>query len=694
MANEPIQAKLILLDRNTYEAWKDAGTLSDTGLYIVREENSATNNMLTFCVGEGTQTEIMDITQNLQHDEVELSFDDQNNTYNLPPAYQIKGKLWFVQQTGADRDVYHVFMWNGERFLDCFGEPNNLSVVAELPDVGVTNNAYILRGDSENILYVFDGTDYQVVGDVLRPDNITIKFNSQNQIKGVGAFGMDATIGGTTYTAKAGSEIFNYVDGATTNNIATGNHSHASGISNIVTGDYSSADGVGDHNTVVFPTLPHLSGGYDQQLIGSAYSTSVPEAYRLKYVGVSGFGNHTFGLSNSVRSDNAYCVFLNGNFNDARFESEYAWVFGFANTVQDTVTDQLTGYDSDTFQSYYVLVGSYNSTRLVKYSEYTTLIGYANSAKGENMKYNFALGQQNTIGTQNSAQSQYHSYAVGKQNYITNNGSSYSTPWGESNPSTMCFAFGESNNIYNSCYSYVFGKQLYVSGSSSTFMVGYNNPHGSVGLSGVLDPDGGTNDYVTDGLFVVANGVNSATGDGLALVVRDEGISPAYTSQTGHTYSGNFTAWDGTCLRTYRHTIPSAAGNMPVFSYYPENSSEYVFEGQVKSISLYGAMDKMAYNHGDEKNRMWYYVGETGPYRVLSIVPEYSCVLMFRPTSDATLENMIVPIEDTNHNISTIYVMNPDFDISTVSVVHAFIYRDGFNNMCVIYSGYMEQPSA
>ena len=65
MANEPIQAKLILLDRNTYEEWKDGDRLSDTGLYIVREENSATNNMLTFCVGEGTQTEIMDITQNM-----------------------------------------------------------------------------------------------------------------------------------------------------------------------------------------------------------------------------------------------------------------------------------------------------------------------------------------------------------------------------------------------------------------------------------------------------------------------------------------------------------------------------------------------------------------------------------------------------------------------------------------------------
>ena len=721
-------AKLELLTRQQYEDRKSGSVqppIEADGLYIIKEITDTNPNVLTFCIGTGTQADLYDIT-----DEVtDIDFTDIANNYGIPAQYQIPNKLWLVKQQNGNDYLYRVVMWNPteNRFLDCFGEPNNLVVVNTLDGVvGITNYAYIVHGDTQNRFYLFDGTNFSPIGDAASPDNITIKLNTHGDLMGVGAFGMDATVGGTNYTAQDGSDIFNYVEGATNNNISVGNHSSASGAGNTVIGDYSEAHNIGSTNGVTTPISQpsRYSGG-------------------ISYAGVRGFGNNTFGQSNSIRSDSAYCSFISGAYNDIDYNTHYATFIGYNNYMQ---SNELTTTNGSVL-SYFTAVGADQKISCGGVSENIAAIGNGNVVIGNNLQDCYEFGRENSIGAIDSnaeptwvSEYMQNIFMFGSNNTVYNEGSN------DLYPMKDCYIFGSDNNISATYASrpngtFMFGNNLMkhqLGGGEgfNQFIVGKYNPHTL--LPGPRNPVGIYSyawkelDWTYSDPFVLAYGVgynesgweqsDEPNKEFYLLSVSDDdnywssrGNVGMYTYGSnlqdcackGVVHSGDFMATDGTTLRPLQFMIStedlvvSPDIHAPIFRCFPENTSEYTFKETVKSIVFDGYMDEMAFEvHQPHRYGKWiptnqthypYYPQHTNP--TCGLVDGYSCVLMFRPTADATLQNLITltPGTGSPNRVQThLYIMNPDFDLSSVTVVHAFLYLDGFGNMCVIYSGYNE----
>ena len=715
--------KIIILDRAAYEEYKAHGQLINNQIYFIRESVSETSKMVSLCIGEAIQADLLDITNDVA--EV-VDFSDETGLYIIPEEYRITGKLWFIEQTANNKPVYHVIMWNGARFVDCFGEPNNLVICSELPETGATNCAYIvINAQNGNRFCVYNGTTYIDVLSVT-PDNVTIKF-VDNQLAGIGAFGTDAAIGGVTYTAQPGSEIFNYVKGATNNNIAVGSHSSASGAGNTVIGDYSESHNVGSTSGVTTPISQpsRYSGG-------------------ISYAGVKGFGNNTFGQSNSIRSDSAYCSFISGAYNDIDYNTHYATFIGYNNYMQ---SNELTT-TSGSVLSYFTAVGADQKISCGGVSENIAAIGNGNVVIGNNLQDCYEFGRENSIGAVDSnAEPTWISEYMQNIFMFGSNNTAYNEGSNDLYPMKDCYIFGSDNNISATYASrpngtFMFGNNLTKRQNGggagfNQFIVGEYNPQTL--LPGPKKDYAGasdgwkTTDWTADSPFVVAAGTgynpsdwNTSGADNVEFyllnVSRDNnywvpnagnvgvatyGENLKSCAAKGVTHSGDFMATDGTTLRPLQFMMStedlqvSPDIHTPHFGFFPENTSEYTFKETIKSIVFDGYMDEMAFEVCEpHRYGQWVPTNETyytyWPQHVGStagLVDGYSCVLMFRPTADATVDTLIQLIPGSGAPTRTqtnLYIMNPDFDLSSVTVVHAFLYLDGFRNMCVIYSGYNE----
>ena len=70
---------------------------------------------------------------------------------------------------------------------------------------------------------------------------------------------------------------------------------------------------------------------------------------------------------------------------------------------------------------------------------------------------------------------------------------------------------------------------------------------------------------------------------------------------------------------------------------------------------------------------------------------DYSCVLIFKKNSSVTDATSLMTNFNPTGAIPKIYLLNPDYDISDKTVIHIFLFYDGFN-MCAIVAGYDDTP--
>ena len=148
---------IYVISRNNYDALE---SVENNSIYLVRENTSATDKLLSMYLGRSKQADVLDISSNVDYDSI-------TEEYEIPQDYEVKGKLFLCRHpldTSQPADYYRVFMWDGSKYVNCFGTPNNVIVSAELPSVssGVNNYVYIITGNNKG-LYVFNGTRYVAI---------------------------------------------------------------------------------------------------------------------------------------------------------------------------------------------------------------------------------------------------------------------------------------------------------------------------------------------------------------------------------------------------------------------------------------------------------------------------------------------------------------------------------------------------
>lgn len=130
---------LNVVDRGVFDSISDEDKQGN--IYFVREGTPTNTNMLSLYVGTSKQCDVLDIS-----DVPGIDLNNEYNNYNIPEQYQIKNKLLFVEQSDSidsSTTFYKALMWNGEKFLDCFGTPRNVIVCENLPSTGVNGYVYI-----------------------------------------------------------------------------------------------------------------------------------------------------------------------------------------------------------------------------------------------------------------------------------------------------------------------------------------------------------------------------------------------------------------------------------------------------------------------------------------------------------------------------------------------------------------------
>ena len=75
-------------------------------------------------------------------------------------------------------------------------------------------------------------------------------------------------------------------------------------------------------------------------------------------------------------------------------------------------------------------------------------------------------------------------------------------------------------------------------------------------------------------------------------------------------------------------------------------------------------------------------------------VDDYCATIAFKPNAQTPISDVTTLL--TNFNPTgqepRIYLMNPDIDVSTYTVIHLLLFYDGFNVCCTV-AGYEEVPS-
>lgn len=130
---------LNVVDRGVFDSISDEDKQGN--IYFVREGTPTNTNMLSLYVGTSKQCDVLDIS-----DVPGIDLNNEYNNYNIPEQYQIKNKLLFIEQSDSvdnNTTFYKALMWNGEKFLDCFGTPRNVIVCENLPSYGIVGYVYI-----------------------------------------------------------------------------------------------------------------------------------------------------------------------------------------------------------------------------------------------------------------------------------------------------------------------------------------------------------------------------------------------------------------------------------------------------------------------------------------------------------------------------------------------------------------------
>ena len=353
--------QIYVINRENYDNL--GGNIEENSLYFVRELSSENDKCLSLYLGSVKQADVLDLSYD------DILYDDVTKEYDIPAEYQIKGKLLMCRvpkpdinnlQNDTGGDYYRVMMWDGIKFTDCFGTPNNVHIVTELPPTSgaVLNNLYVVTTGNEG-MFVFNGATYEAVSSVdltdyatkeyvrnyvdqhdVNVDNLTITKNASNVLSGAGANIGGKTVGGVQ--CLSGAHIYNYYD--TSNqycNIASGQYSNAFGFDSRALADYSYANGLGIINK---STNSHIFGKFN-----NLSSTNVSET--SDYALIIGNGSDSVNRSDCLSVDWNGNVVLYGSADaNGKMNSSSGNIKSATGSTLTTIRDSITG----TIQSNYV----------------------------------------------------------------------------------------------------------------------------------------------------------------------------------------------------------------------------------------------------------------------------------------------------------------------------------------------------
>lgn len=732
-------AKVVMIDRSVYD---NLNPPENNTIYFVREGSPYTSKALSLYVGGAKQCDLLDITG-------ETTFDPQTNEYSIPQAYRIDGKLLFSQQTivteklnpgdqKTDDNSYSFFrisMWDSTsgKFKDCTGFPNNVILVkdGQLPytgSQGVPGDAikdFIYVDVMNRNIYVFDGNSYiplvnlseyatqewvldqisQIHFDV-NVDNVTILKDTINDVPntlhGAGAdvSGKTYTIDGSDVTAFSGAHVFNDYSG----NKATKPYSSVFGKNNtesytgtienywgcnLISGLGNSVKGV-DYSVVSgYNTSVSFTGkGLRAYSFGARNSITGQGTYDFSYGPISSI----FGLYNRLTltdgntgSSSGDVSFISGNDNQVSIgASMHCSIFGYQNSFSATTLSYVPRQELHTFiaGSSNSVTNTYGCTVLGYWNRVTTssnrgrhvgmsILGSQNQFECDGGEGVSIVGHQNRAGGSSPNTSISHSTVHGSNNLLS----------GAAQGIGYCDIIGSNNTIQvpenateSVSYCQMLGDALYTSWSNCT-IIGMSNTKTLPAL-----PSGTTARIIIG----TGNGDADSQRRNMAIITSDnEMLCYGDVTDAGTDMSLK------TSFRTVTVTPSSGAitlANLPrngdetILSYDMGDSNNPVSLTSITISDLSVPIMGTATDVGlDVAN------GE---------VDDYCATIAFKPNAQTPISDVTTLL--TNFNPTgqepRIYLMNPDIDVSTYTVIHLLLFYDGFNVCCTV-AGYEEVPS-
>ena len=685
--------KVYVLDHNTYENMKIAGTIESDSMYMVRETSSANPNMLSLYLGEARQADVCDITG------MSVDFSDPDSNYNIPSTYWVQNKILLCKDQSGDS--YRGLVYDGTKFLELGSAP-------------------------------------------LVPDEVTILTDANNVISGVGAnvSGETFTVNGSSVVARDGAEIFNYISGAQTNNIATGASSHVEGASNIEggQGDTNHIEGKGNTISASGNEAVHVEGK-NNSLTGGGNKVVHIEGYNNilsgagnNYISIRGSGN-TFsasgtndiivdGASNNITNGGGSSILVRGQNNTVATNNFHqSDICGYGNEILSNVSGNLVyiyGYGNKVgAQSDTTSVNGLNiSGRSNKFTNGST-VGLSISGDGNTVSGNLlgctVFGYQNTFATKgdppglllggynnttdSNSSIHYGSAILGRGNSVSSSGglnTAFLIGYGNTINGTFsngAVMFGSSNSLQTSGTA----DSAIIAGSGNSISNGHN-----CAIFGASNTVNATHSlvcgsYLTtlqaeNALIVGKYNFNAVDSSDVAIQVG-AGTSDSSSNRknsfvldkTGNVMcSGNVTSSSGVSLTTIRNTLTvSADDSSYTFAILPRNGTENIISDTytIESITI-TSIDYM--NNPDPNN----YLSAYGGISAVSRSSDYTTVLIFKKSSNLTDISTALTNFSANDN-TKIYLLNPDLDITDYTIIHIMLSYDGFN-MTAIAAGYEE----
>jgi hypothetical protein len=226
------------------------------------------------------------------------------------------------------------------------------------------------------------------------------------------------------------------------------------------------------------------------------------------------------------------------------------------------------------------------------------------------------------------------------------------------------------------------GRGLYCNSSACTVIGSYNKLTSS------------TYQQEQDYAFIIGNGSTNVNRSD-ALSVDWNGNVVLYGDNTVNT--GNIKSATGATLSTIRDSITGNQNADYVDDYLPQNSHEVRLNTDLSALSNVPITSVQVNNLSLMLDGT---LDQSSNPNTVSRSSDYSCVYIFNKDSSVTdASSLMTNFTSTNQTETTvssepprIYLLNPDVDISSSTIIHIFLFYDGFK-MCAIVGGYEIPPA-
>lgn len=197
----------------------------------------------------------------------------------------------------------------------------------------------------------------------------------------------------------------------------------------------------------------------------------------------------------------------------------------------------------------------------------------------------------------------------------------------------------------------------------------------SVKTSGIVDDSTIESNDSTNKIGVKTSGIV----DGTTIVVDSttSKLTGSIVKSTGQIVSDTGNVISGTDVPLATVVVPnSTASGTVTYNQLPRNG------GEIRITNAIGTNQNGAISIADVSNM------DKSDGTVIPRSLDYLSVIIFKKSDNLTDVTKVMPNFDAT-GTNKVYLMNPDIDISSYTVIHLMLYYDGFN-MCAIVTGYQE----